>query len=229
MTPISYQLGPLQAHAESTLSFRLRLPQPAHPHSCVVLLHGVGGNETNLADFAQAIDPETLVVFVRSRLQFAPGQFGWFQVGFTSSGPKIVESEAEASRLALIDFIHWLQASYGVEPSKTVLAGFSQGGIMSASVALSAPDCVTGFGLLSGRILPELAQHLAPHASLTDLHGFIGHGSQDRTLPVSWAQRADAWLTELAVSHETHIYPIGHEISLAEQADFQGWLARTLG
>lgn len=60
------------------------------------------------------------------------------------------------SRLALIRFVKQMQATFGIAPQHTVIAGFSQGGILSFSVALSAPERVAGFGVLSGRILPEL-------------------------------------------------------------------------
>lgn len=216
-------LGPLQQGAAFEFAFRLRQPQPA-PQACVVLLHGVGGSETNLADLAAAIDRDTLVVLPRGPLPFAPGQFGWFRVSFTASGPSIVVAEAEKSRQSLIQFMAQLQSAYGIDPQKTVIAGFSQGGILSASVALSAPECVAGFGVLSGRILPELEPHLASKVRLAKLRGFIAHGEYDSKLPVTWAQRSDRLLDELGVAHLTRLYPIDHAISAAMQADFLQWL-----
>lgn len=44
------------------LMFVAKQPQPANPKALVLLLHGVGGNETNLANVASAIEPDTLVV-----------------------------------------------------------------------------------------------------------------------------------------------------------------------
>lgn len=228
MTNSQNSLGPLQHSAAFELAFRLKQPQPAQPKACVILLHGVGGSETNLADLAAAMDPDTLVVLPRGPLEFAPGQFGWFRVAFTASGPRIEEAEAEHSRQALISFVAQLQLAFGIAPQNTVIAGFSQGGILSASVALSAPECVAGFGVLSGRILPELEPHLADKARLAQLCGFIGHGEYDSKLPVAWAQRSDQLLTTLEVAHVTQLYPIDHGISAAMQADFLQWLGGTL-
>lgn len=224
MNSLPNPIGPLQQDAAFELSFRLRQPRPARPKACVLLLHGVGGSEMNLAELADAIDPDTLVVLPRGPLELAPGQFGWFRVAFTASGPSIVAAEAEQSRQNLIRFVAQLQAAYGIAAKNTVIAGFSQGGIVSASVALSAPEQVGGFAVLSGRILPELEPHIASNERLSTLRGFIAHGEFDNKLPVMWAQRADSLLTELGVVHETRLYPMGHEINTLVQSDFLRWL-----
>lgn len=217
-------LSDLHSDDEFGLSYRLAQPVPQTPRKVVILLHGVGGNETNLLDLAEGMDPQTLVIFPRGPLQLGAQQFAWFRVAFTAVGPSIVAEEAERSRVALIHFVQQVQARYGIAPVDTVIAGFSQGGILSASVALSTPALVKGFGLLSGRILPEIKPHLADPVQLAHLNAFIGHGELDTTLPVSWAQRSDQWLSELGVAHQTRLYPVGHTISPAMQADFISWL-----
>ncbi|WP_257311847.1 alpha/beta hydrolase [Geothrix fuzhouensis] len=221
--------GALQLDASSGLSYRVMQPPPAQPRALVVLLHGVGGQETDLADLAAGVDPATLVVLVRSRLQLGPQQFGWFRVAFTAEGPKITESEAEASRHALIRLVDHLQSQHGIEARRTVLAGFSQGGIMSASVALSAPERVGGFAILSGRILPELEPRIAKREWLAHLRAFISHGEQDQTLPLTWARRADRWLDDLGIPHVTRLYPTGHTLNSQMRADVLAWIGGLSG
>lgn len=207
------------------LDFRVQQPAPAAPDALLVLLHGVGGNETNLAGLARAIPANTLVVLPRGPLEIGPGQHAWFRVSFTATGPQIVASEAEHSRLALVRFIEQLQAAHAIPAARTLVAGFSQGGILSASVGLSAPERVRGFAVLAGRILPELEPQVADPASrLAGLHALIAHGRDDDKLPLAWAQRADAWLTRLAVPHELRLYPGGHGISDGMARDFQAWV-----
>jgi phospholipase/carboxylesterase len=195
------------------------------PTKLLVLLHGVGGNETNLLNLADGIDPDTLVVLVRGPLQMGGSQFAWFRVNFTATGPKISPEEAENSRTLLIALLQQLQQQHGIAANQTVIAGFSQGGIMSASVGLSSPESVQGFGLLSGRILPELEPVMAAKERLSKLKAFLSHGEQDNTLPVHWAQRSHALLTQLGVEHSLRLYAMDHGISAAMQADFVDWLA----
>lgn len=222
-------LGPLQTDPGSGLSYRLRLPQPVQPKALVVLLHGVGGQETDLADLAAGVDPETLVVLVRGGLTLGPEQFGWFRVAFTTEGPKPALGEAEASRHALIRLVDHLQSLHGMEARRTILAGFSQGGIMSASVALCAPERVGGFAILSGRILPELEPRIASREWLAHLRAFIGHGEQDQTLPPAWARRADRWLDDLGIPHVTRLYPAGHTLNPQMRADVLAWIGGLSG
>ncbi len=228
MTMSPRALSALMTDPTSVLSYRVCEPTPAKPTSLLVLLHGVGGNETNLAELATGLPSETLVVLVRGRLTLGPGQHAWFRVAFTAAGPQIVASEAEVSRLALIHFVESLQTAHGIAPERTVVAGFSQGGILSASVGLTAPERVQGFAVLSGRILPELEPVLASRERLMRLQALIAHGRDDDKLPVSWAERAHARLDTLGVAHALRLYPGGHGIGMAMAADFQEWVTPAL-
>ncbi len=224
VTTTGADLAQVRSSTDFALTFVANQAQPTQPKALAVLLHGVGGNETDLANLTQGMGPETLVVMPRGPLTLGAGQYAWFRVNFSSAGPVIVEAEAEQSRQTLLRFVAQLQQTHHIAPEKTVIAGFSQGGIMSASVALSAPALVAGFAILSGRILPELKPHLADAAQLKNLRAFIGHGEYDSKLPVVWAQRSEQLLGDLGVAHLSRRYPIDHGISAAMQADFVSWL-----
>ena len=214
---------------EFALKFRVQQPAPAAPDALLVLLHGVGGNETNLAGLAQSIPPNTLVVLPRGPLEIGPGQHAWFRVSFTAAGPQIVASEAEDSRRALVRLLEQVQAAHAIPGARTLIAGFSQGGILSASVGLSAPERVRGFAVLAGRILPELEPHIAaPATRLAGLDALIAHGRDDDKLPLAWAERADAWLTRLGVAHDLQLYPGGHGIGSDMAEDFHAWVTTRL-
>lgn len=213
----------MRTEASSGLAFEELRREP--PQALVLLLHGVGGNESHLAGLAAQLDPRILAVLPRGPLVFGAGSFGWFQVVFGPTGPVIEADQAEASRGRLGALVAALQRETGLGRERTVIAGFSQGGIMSASLALTRPDLVAGFGLLSGRILPELAPRIAPRQARAGLAGFVAHGSRDATLAPSWAERTDTWLGELGVPCESRRYPAGHELTPDMARDFAAWLA----
>lgn len=205
-----------------SLSYRVAAA-PAAPRRLLVLCHGVGGHDTHLAPLAAQVPADTAVVLARAPLTLGPDQFAWFPVAFGPQGPRPDLVAAETSRQRLAQFVVEMQAMHGVPADGTVLAGFSQGGIISASVALTRPELLAGFGVLAGRILPELEPQLARRDALGRIQAFIGHGRDDTKLPVDWAYRADAWLEQLGVPHVTRLYAGDHGIPRSMQDDFLDW------
>jgi phospholipase/carboxylesterase len=206
---------------QSGIFFR-KAGSTASPKARLLLLHGVGSNEANLAPLAASLPEGLEVLLLRGPLQVGPQGFAWYQVNFTSNGPSFNQEQAESSRQLLLRFIEALP------PLPTVIAGFSQGGIMSSSVGVTEPELVKGFALLSGRMLREIDSQIAVPERLKSVSAFIAHGLQDNVLPVDWAKEADAWLERIGVAHETHFYDMAHEIVAEELADFSRWLTNTL-
>ena len=195
---------------------------------CLVLLHGVASNEAGFIDLARQVDPHITVVLARGPLVLSQSQFAWFQVSFTANGPAINAGQAEQARTKLIDFLGQLRPLLGVDPARTFIAGFSQGGIMSASVALTAPGKVAGFGILSGRILPEVLPLVKDDPLLATLPAFVSHGLQDAVLGIHFAHQARTVLAGLGVPVSYHEYEGGHSLNGAMAADFLQWLSAQL-
>ncbi|WP_322076608.1 alpha/beta hydrolase [Burkholderia cepacia] len=220
---------PLTTDPESGLPYRLR-PAAGRPVARLLLLHGVGGNETNLLNLAGIIDPRIEIAFLRGPLTFGPGQHAWFPVRFGPNGPEIDAARADESRIQLITLLRAFRARDGAGAAlPTVIAGFSQGGIMSAGVGLTSPDDVAAFAVLCGRILPEIDPLIAPRDALRPLHALIVHGRFDDKLPVAWADTADAKLTALGVAHDTRLYDAGHELTTEMVGDFGRWVGERAG
>ena len=193
-----------------------------NPKARLLLLHGVGSNEENLATIASLLPQGLELLLLRGPLQIGPEQFAWYQVTFTNQGPSFSEEQAEKSRQLLTQFIGELPEL------PTVIAGFSQGGIMSSSVGVTEPELVKGFALLSGRMLREIAPLIASGDRLKSTSAFIAHGLKDGVLPISWAEEANDWLGQLGVPLEVHFYDMAHQIVDIELADFSAWLSKTL-
>ena len=213
----------------SGLTYRMRATASAQGQApCLVLLHGVGANEAGFIEMARRMDPRLVVLLARGPLVFSPTQFGWFQVSFTADGPVPNLAQAEQARGKLLSFLGQLPLAYNVDPERIWVAGFSQGGIMSASVALTTPAKVAGFGILSGRILREVLPLVQRGAALAEVQAFVSHGVQDQTLGIHFAHHAKQVLTEFGVPLAYHEYQAGHALDGAMVTDFQHWLGRQL-
>jgi phospholipase/carboxylesterase len=209
----------------SGLTYRIQAARSGQGKApCLILLHGVGANEMGFIELARHMDPRLVVVLARGPLEFGPMQFGWFQVNFTQTGPAINAAQADLSRQKLLSFIEHLPQEHEIDPDRIWIAGFSQGGIMSASVGMTAPDKVVGFGILSGRILPEMLPAVQRGASLAEVRAFVSHGVQDQKLGIHFARNAKEVLDGFGVPLQYHEYEAGHELNMAMLGDFKQWL-----
>ncbi|MGJ8526498.1 Carboxylesterase 2 [Halomonadaceae bacterium LMG 33818] len=194
------------------------------PQGLLILLHGVGANERSLLPFALEQSEHLHVVLVRAPIELGPNAYGFFQVRFTAQGPVINPQQADASRKRIIEFVAAIQEKQGISPDKTIIAGFSQGGIISASVGLTHPESVQGIGIFSGRILPEIEPLIPQNIQQYPLNALVTHGLYDSKLPYSLAERSDRLLGECGVSHELRPYPCDHEFNSEMQRDITQWI-----
>lgn len=195
---LTHKLNQTLIEPVSGLTYRVRPATSCQGKPpCLILLHGVGANEAGFIELARMMDPRLVVLLVRGPLELGPMQFGYFQVRFTQSGPVPNLEQAELARQKLLSFIDQLPDHQQIDPQRVFVAGFSQGGIMSASVGLTAPGKVAGFGILSGRILPEVLPLVQPGAALSQVAAFISHGVQDSKLGIHFAHNAKLVLESL--------------------------------
>jgi phospholipase/carboxylesterase len=215
----------------NTLSLVHLVRQPkveASTPPLLLLLHGVGSNERDLFGLVPYLDKRFLIISARAPNTLGPGSYAWFEVDFNPQGPVINPEQAEASRKTLITFQDEAVKAYGTDPKQVYLMGFSQGAIMSASVALTRPELVAGAVLMSGRILPEIQPLIASNEELTGLPFLVVHGTADMVLPISHGRASRQLLSSLPVELTYHEYRMGHEVSQESLADVTAWLSAQL-
>ena len=221
-------------HATPQFSLTHIVREPLEPEErrgrppLLLMLHGVGSHERDLFELAPYMDGRFHVVSARAPFTLAPGAYAWFHVQFTPTGPIINPQEAEQSRQVLILFIGELVQAYDLDPKRVYLLGFSQGAIMSFSVALTRPDVEAGVVAHSGRILPEIKPLIAPPEQLRGLPVFVVHGLYDEVLPIHYGRAARDLLSALPVDLTYREYPIGHHVSADTLSDIQAWLKERL-
>lgn len=209
-----------------SLHYLVREPKVKSVHPPVVfLLHGVGSNEKDLFSFTDKLPEEYLVISARGPITITEGRYAWFHVEFTPSGPKINFDEQEKSRKLIATFIKEMHAKYHFDDKRVLLTGFSQGGIMSYSVALTNPGLVKGIAIMSSRLLPEIKPLMAPADKLKGLSIHISHGTEDNVLGIDYARSANAYLKSLGLTPDYHEYTgAAHTITPAMFTDLLLWI-----
>lgn len=194
----------------------------------LVLLHGVGSNERDMASLAPAMDPRFLVISVRSPLALGPDSFAWFHVQFTPKGPTIDAEEAASGWKTLTRFIKEVVAENDGDASCIYVAGFSQGGIMSLAAMLTSPELVAGAVCMSGRLLPEILPQAAPRNHLAAKPVLIVHGAADSRLGADYAHKARDTLAALGLAVTYRELSMGHEITPESLRLVTAWLTAQL-
>lgn len=192
----------------------------------LIMLHGFGSNEQDLMGLASYFPPQFMIVSARAPITLEAGSYAWYHLDLSHAKPVYDAAEAEKARLQILLFIDELKKKYDV--SDVLLIGFSQGAIMSYSVALTQPQKVKGIIALSGRVLADIDTHLASTELLRTLHIFIGHGKNDQVLPFYNGEAAHLRCKNLGTQVIFKEYMMGHEISGVELTDIQKWITTIL-
>jgi phospholipase/carboxylesterase len=188
---------------------------------------GRGASAEDLVPVLPAIIPGN-VIGLFPNAPFTLDMGGW-GVGYAwyDLGPEQSATIAE-SRQQLLALLDEAAAEFGVPPERTLLAGFSQGAVMTFEAGLRCARPLAGLIALSGYI-PEpsvLAQEAAADRARPIL---IAHGTRDEIVPVEASRIAHRTLTALGYPVEYREYPIGHNISPDEILFIRDWTAARLG
>ena len=116
----------------------------------------------------------------------------------------------------------------GIETSRIVTAGCSQGGAIAVHTALRYPERLAGLMALSTYLPMQSAFRAevidrAPVAN-QDLPIFVAHGSFDPVLPLQWGRFGADFLVDAGFSVDWHEYPMAHAVCPQEIADIRQWL-----
>lgn len=205
------------------LHYLLREPKTkSDENKAIILLHGVGSNEQDLFGLADQLPSDFYILSVRGPFSLGGGRYAWYNVDFSTGKPVFDKEQELSSREALTEFVAEIKQKYKLHD--VYLGGFSQGAIMSYSVALSHPKEVTGVIALSGRILEEIQRTITSGNDLPKLKIFLAHGLHDDKLPIHYAREGKNYLEKLHVKLSYHEYPMGHQINEAVLKDLNGWL-----
>jgi phospholipase/carboxylesterase len=203
------------------LTARVR-PAAGEPVGALVLFHGRGADENDLFPLLDALDPARRLVGATPRgpLSLPPGGAHWYVLGGIGTPER---STFMSSFAAASEWLDGFVAEHGLAFDRTVLGGFSQGGVMAYSL-----------GLGTGR--PRPAGILALSSFIPRVEGFeldlapplppvaIGHGTLDSVIEVEWGRRAKALLESAGAEVLYRETPIFHQIDPEFIREVSEWL-----
>ncbi|WP_345531496.1 alpha/beta hydrolase [Viridibacterium curvum] len=215
---------------EMDFEYRLRAPRQVTGTRppMLILLHGKGANEDDLFGLEQHFDDAFVVLSVRAPHEMAPGYYRWYERTDSPTGSVFDEAEVLRSRMFLIQSIKDAVMATGADPQRVFVLGFSQGGAMALTVALTAPQLVRGVVSMAGRLLPAIAPFAKEPEALAHLTVLLQHGSQDEVVPASESATACNLFAEMRVKQALKEYPAGHTVTPGMLKDAKEFLATQL-
>lgn len=191
----------------------------------LVLMHGVGSNEQDLFGLAPYVPAHFHVLSLRAPYPMGVQAHAWFQFTVDKNGTRHIDVPQErASRERLEQTLAQAQQQLGIAPERTVLAGFSQGGIMALSALLTQPESLRAALVWHSRLLPEVKSLQAPVEQFVGKSLWISHGTYDNVIPLTSAHIMRDHVQVLPLELDYHEYASAHEIRPDELQASMQWL-----
>jgi len=183
----------------------------------LVMLHGTGSDEREIATLAERLDPTGAILAPRGRVN-ENGALRWFRR--LSEGVFDVEDVvARASQLA--GFLDWARNEYRLEARLFVAIGFSNGANMALALAILHPEVVTRVIAFSG-MYPLGERELPRDLPATSI--LLMNGDSDPMAPATSVDRLVSQLTTRGAAVERMTRPGGHGITPEELETARLWL-----
>ena len=211
---------------ELSLEYQVREPKIiVDKNPLLLLLHGYGSNDSDLFSFASELPDEYYVISARAPYDLQYGSYAWYAINFDADQNKFSDhDQAILSRDLEVRFIEELKVKFPIDSSNITLIGFSQGSILSYSIALSYPNIVQRVGALSGYLNLDINSENYQNNDFSNLKIFASHGTVDQVIPVEWARKTDPIFKSLGINSTYKEYPIGHGVSPQNFFDLKDWL-----
>ena len=201
-------------------------PAGSGPFPTVLTLHGRGANAFDLLGLAPYISGgRFLMICPQAPLEtpIGPEAVGYAWYPMSNGGSPDTEAIL-SSQKKLQAFLDECLKRYPIDPRKLVMLGFSQGGVMSYSLALQNPERFAALAVLSSWLPKELLPRLNVTAAVRSLPTLVQHGTQDPMIQVERARTSVELLRELRAPLTFREYAMGHEINGRSLADLSAWL-----
>lgn len=189
---------------------------PAAPP--LLLLHGTGGNERDLLPLGRQLSPGSAVLSPRGDVSEGGA------LRFFARLAEGVFDPAEVTRRtqALADFIIAAAMKYGIDRTRLIAVGFSNGANIAATLLQLRPESLGGAVLL--RAMVVLDRPAAP-GSLAGKRVLMSNGAHDPIVPADQPPRLAALLRAGGADVTLEIHPASHGLAAADISAAQRWFA----
>jgi phospholipase/carboxylesterase len=210
--------------------------EPRAADAAVILLHGLGADghdfESIVPELRLPAAPAVRWVFPHAPVRPVTINGGarmraWYDIVALDRGAREDEPGIRDSSRAVLDLVR-RERERGIDPSRLVLAGFSQGGAVALFSALRSPERLAGVAALSTYLPLAATLEAEAHPANAAVPLFMAHGSFDPLVAPSLGAGSRDLLRARGYDVEWHEYPMPHSVCAQEVADLRAWLLKVL-
>lgn len=199
------------------------------PEAVVIWLHGLGADNHDFLPIVQELPLTHSIKFIFPNAPMRPitlnGGYvmrGWYDIRELGNMANLVDVEGINQSVTQIETLIKQQIDLGFSPDKIILAGFSQGGVISYIAGINTIYKLGGVLALSC-YLPAMSTKIEDSVNITTPF-FAIHGTEDPVVPYKGGLHAYEELKKHGYNIKWAEYPMPHSVCLEELAAIGHWL-----
>ena len=221
---------------QTTLLERITIEPKAKATACVIWLHGLGDSGAGFAPVVPLLnlpkDHNIRFIFPHAPKQPVTINNGFVMPSWYDINNNDLHNRADMVGVlvseTLVRALINEQINNGIEASNIVLAGFSQGGVMSLFTGLRFEQKLAGILALSCYlpIKDQLPSDLSTANKNTPI--LQNHGEQDNVVPFSSGKLANELMQNNGYNTQWKTYQMEHSVLPEQLSDIGIWLTKLL-
>ncbi|SHH50614.1 alpha/beta hydrolase [Massilia sp. CF038] len=221
----------------SKLLERIEIETAPNPTAAVIWLHGLGASGDDFSPWARQMKLDDLggIRFIFPHANTMPVTISngyimraWYDIVSLNRLDQREDEQGLRTSQQLIEALIARELERGIPAERIILAGFSQGCVMTLQTGLRYPQRLAGLMCLSGYLplAASVAQERSPANQSTPI--FMGHGRSDDVIPMMLGERSRDALSAMGYDVEWHDYPMPHSTCMDELNDIVRWIRKVL-
>lgn len=211
---------------------------PDKPADAVVIwLHGLGDSGNGFAPIVQQLGlPDSMAVrFVFPHAPIIPVTINsgmemraWYDIKSLSFEDR-ADMEGVQRSAKQVEQLLQKEIDNGVPAERIILAGFSQGGVITYYLSLRLQQKLAGILTLSTYMCDKDQSRSDWSDVNKDTPIFASHGAYDEMVPIALGKSAHMNLEEAGYNATWQQYPMQHNVHMSQIEDISKWLQERLG
>ena len=208
----------------------------ADPDAAIIWLHGLGADGNDFAPIVEQLQlPSHLAIrFIFPHAPVRPITInqgyhmpGWYDISSLSIVDQEDATGIRESSAILTELCQEQEAS-GIDSSRIIVAGFSQGGAIALHCGCRYPRPLAGIMALSTYLaLPDtLEDEISDYAG--EIPVFMAHGRQDDVVNIEYGKQGLELLEANTIEVQWSEYDMGHAVCVEEIQHISQWISQQL-